>query len=117
MSGASERPRVELTGLRCAGRHGAYAGERHATRTFLVDLSLQGDVDADAAERAAAAARHAVSSHSRALLERVADDVARSVLEAVRTVELVRVRVVKPDPPGLDAASEAVTLTLARART
>jgi dihydroneopterin aldolase len=107
----AEPSRMELTGLRCAGRHGAYPGERDVTRTFLVDLALAGEVGADGTERVVATTRHAVGSHSRALLERVADDVARAILSEFTGVDAVRVRLAKPDPPGLDASLEAVTLS------
>lgn len=107
---------MELTGLRCAGRHGAYPGERDVTRTLLVDVALTGDLGADGTERVVATTRRAVGSHSRALLERVADDVARAILAELAGVEAVRVRVAKPDPPGLDASLEAVTLSRDRRR-
>ena len=116
MKGAGERPRMELIGLRCAGRHGAYPGERDVTRTFVVDLAIAGDLDVDGTERVVATTRRAVGSHSRALLERVADDVAQAILGEFAGIDAVRVRVAKPDPPGLDASLEAVTLTQARRR-
>jgi dihydroneopterin aldolase len=55
-----------------------------------------------------------VAGPPRALLERVALDVARTLLRRFPSVEQARVRVTKPEPPGLDAADEAVELTLAR---
>lgn len=116
MRGPGDRPRIELTGLRCAGRHGAYPGERDVVRTFVVDLSLAGDIGADGAERVVAATRRAVGSHSRSLLEHVADDVARAILADFAAIDAVSVRVAKPDPPGLDASLEAVTLSRDRRR-
>lgn len=110
------RASVTITSLPCPGRHGAYPGERDAVRTFLVDLSLDGPLDADDVERVAATARQAVAARSHALLESVADDVAAAVLAGSAQVTAVRVRVAKPDPPGLAAESEAVTLTRARPR-
>lgn len=107
---------VVITSLPCPGRHGVYPGERDTVRTFRVDLSLEGTLHADDVERVAATARDAVAARSRALLESVADDVAAAVLASSARVTAVRVRVAKPDPPGLDAESEAVTLTRARPR-
>ena len=106
-------PRIAIAALPCPGRHGAYPGERDATRTFLVDLEFDG-AGAPAIETACDAARRAVAGGSYALLERVADAVARGVLDALPAIGEVRVRVAKPDPPGLGAALEAVTLTCRR---
>lgn len=105
---------IELHGVRCPGRHGAYAGERDTVRTFLVDITARGNVDERDVEALAACARDAVAAGSRALLERVASEVALAILARVDGVAEVRVRVVKPHPPGLDADGEAVTVTRAR---
>ncbi len=115
---------LELRGLRCAGRHGAYPGEQDMDRPFVVDLRVAVDVDAaaesddlaDALDMTSLAAevRGVVSKQPRALLERVAVDVARALLAAFPCIEEVRVRVAKPDPPGLDAVEEAVEISLPR---
>lgn len=106
--------RIELRGLRCPGRHGAYPGERDVVRTFLVDVEARGAVGERDVEAIAACARDAVAAGSRALLERVANEVARAIIARVDGVAEVAVRVVKPDPPGLGATSEAVSLRRAR---
>ncbi len=110
------REQMVIASLRCAGRHGVYPGERETVRTFLVELSLDGALGADDVERVAETARYAVAARSHALLESVADDVAAAVLAGSAHVTAVRVRVAKPDPPGLDAECEAVSLTRARPR-
>ncbi len=104
---------VVISGVPCEGRHGAYAGERDVVRTFLVDVTARGASGDDAA-RIEAIAKRAVAARSRNLLERVAADVAAAVLGGIPSATAVTVRVVKPDPPGLGAASEAVSLSLAR---
>jgi dihydroneopterin aldolase len=115
---------LSIRGLRCQGRHGAYPGEQDEARLFLVDLHVRTDIGpaarTDSLEQAldiaavAAAVRDVVAGPPRALLERVALEVARSLLRIFPSVEHVRVRLRKPEPPGLEAAEEAVSLTLAR---
>ncbi|HZP96791.1 MAG TPA: dihydroneopterin aldolase [Candidatus Limnocylindria bacterium] len=107
---------LDIAELRCTGRHGAYPGEQDAARTFLVDLSVAGEVGADEVATVAAIARRVVGGEPHALLERVAAEIGRAILAERATVDHVTVRVAKPDPPGIDAASEAVSLTLARPR-
>ncbi len=116
---------LEIEGLRCAGRHGAYPGERRRARRFLVDVALRTDL-ADAVRTddlaqttdlaaIAAVTREVVGGTPRTLLERLAADVARTLLDRFGARE-VRVRVTKPRPPGLGAASEAAEVSLARGR-
>ena len=107
---------VELKALACPGRHGAYEGERDQPRVFLVDVSLRSrqGVPSAVPDELAAVARDAVAATSRRLLERVAFDVADAVLTQWDQADGVWVRVTKADPPGLDAAAEAVAITLSR---
>lgn len=115
---------LEVRGLRCHGRHGAYEGEQDVARLFLVDVAVKLDIGAparsdqlgDALDFAAlaAAVRGEVGGQPRTLLERVAFDVAQTILRRFPPADAVRVRLAKPDPPGLDAAEEAVALELAR---
>jgi dihydroneopterin aldolase len=117
---------LEIRALRCEGRHGAYAGERERTTTFLVDIDVRADLSAAVARDAldatldlaalAATAREVVGGPSRTLLERVSADVARAILDRFRAAREVRIRVAKPEPLGLGAAAEAATITLIRAR-
>jgi len=106
--------RIGIAGLRCDGRHGAYVGERDVTRAFFVDIRAVGALIDDDVETIASVARSVVAERSHALLERVADSVADAILAAIDRVSSVEVRVAKPDPPGLDAASEAVALIRVR---
>lgn len=106
--------RVEIAGLRCPGRHGAYDGEQDQTTTFLIDIDARGDVREADGERFAAIACEVLAGPSRTLLERVTADVADAILAAEGRVDVVRVRVTKPDPPGLGAAAEAIALTRSR---
>ena len=127
MSTWAERPLIgtlEISGLRCPGRHGAYAGEQDQVRVFLVDLGVRTDVAAaarsdrleEALDVAALAqmAREVVAGPPHSLLEHLALDLARTLLQRFPSIEQARVHVSKPDPPGLDADREAVELTLSR---
>lgn len=115
---------LQLRGLRCPGRHGAYPSEQQVQRVFLVDLAVRADLLrasetdalADALDFAALAGaiREIVGGPPRALLEAVAADVARTILARFPPVGVVRVRLEKPNPPGLGAAAEGVELTLRR---
>jgi dihydroneopterin aldolase len=117
---------LEIRALRCDGRHGAYEGEHERTVTFLVDIDVRTDVGPAVANdrleatmdlaSLAATAREIVGGPSRMLLERVSADVARAILERFPGAREVRVRVAKPEPPGLGAAAEAATISLTRAR-
>ncbi len=91
---------------------------------YLVDVAASVDIaDAVARDELAAAldiaevsscVRDEVARRPRVLLERVAADVARAILERFERVVEVRVKVEKPEPNGLNAAAEAVELTIAR---
>ena len=115
---------LELNGLRCQGRHGAYAEEQASPRLFLVDLAVQTDVQraatsddlGDALDLAGLAdtVRDVVSGPPRKLLESLSVQTAREVLRRFPAAEQVRLRVRKPDPPGIDAAEEAVSVEVSR---
>lgn len=115
---------LEIHALRCDGRHGAYEGERDRVTRFLVDLAVRTDLSA-AIERdsldatidlaaIAETAREVVGGPSRTLLERVGSDVATAILARFPPALEVRVRIVKGEPAGLGASSEAVAITLTR---
>lgn len=118
--------RLQLKGMRCVGRHGSSPAVRDVESTFLVDLSVltdlgpaaQSDDLANAVDLAglASAVRDVVGGPSRVLLETVVVDVASILLERFPAVQEVTVRVSMPHPPGLDAAEEAIELTLDRAQ-
>src|SRR5437899_243156 len=125
MPAMSELPgRIIIRGLRCRGRQGPTPAEQQQAHDYLVDVSLSVDI-AEAVERddlagapdiseVAACVREEVDRRRRALVERIAADVARALLARFERVSEVTVKVAKPEPAGLDAAAEAVELTLAR---
>jgi dihydroneopterin aldolase len=116
--------RLMIRGLRCRGRHGSTPAARESESTFMVDLSVRTDLApaahsddlASALDLAALAAtvREAVGGRSCVLLETVVVRVAEAVLERFGEVEQVGVRVSVAEPPGLDAAEEAIEVTLTR---
>src|SRR5437667_2376400 len=116
--------RIEIRGLRCRGRQGVTPADQQQAHDYLVDVALSVDIaDAVAKDDLAAAldisqvaacVRQEVARRPRALVERITADVARALLARFERVSEVTVRVEKPEPAGLDAAAEAVELTLAR---
>jgi len=127
MPAAGDLPgRIVIRGLRCRGRQGTTPIEQQQAHDYLVDVSLAVDI-AEAVERdnlaaaldiseVAACVREEVARRPRVLVERITADVARALLARFERVSEVTVRVEKPEPAGLDAAAEAVELTLARGR-
>ena len=117
--------RLEIRGLRCTGRHGSTPAQRAIESTFLVDLSVRADLEpaarsddlSIAVDLAALAAtvREVVGGPSRVLLETVVITIARTLLGRFSALEEVSVRITVPEPAGLDAAEEAIEVTLARA--
>src|SRR5437870_8241863 len=116
--------RIEIRGLRCRGRQGITPADQQQAHDYLVDVALSVDIaDAVAKDELAAAldisevapcVRDEIARRPRVLLERMTADVASALLDRFERVTEVRVRVEKPEPAGLDAAAEAVELTLAR---
>jgi dihydroneopterin aldolase len=125
MPAAGELPgRIVIRGLRCRGRQGTTPTEQQQAHDYLIDVSLSVDI-AEAVEEddlaaaldiseVAACVREEVARQPRALLERITADVARTLLARFARVSEVTVKVAKPEPAGLDAAAEAVELTMAR---
>ncbi len=116
--------RIEIRGLRCRGRQGITPADQQQAHDYLVDVALSVDI-ADAVEsddlaaaldisEVAACVREEVARRPRVLVERIAADLARALLERFAEVSEVRVKVEKPEPAGLNAAAEAVELTVAR---
>lgn len=116
--------RIIIRGLRCRGRQGPTSADQEHPQDYLVDLELAVDV-ADAARQddlaaaldiatVASLVRDEVARRPRVLLERMTADVAQVLLEQFGQVTEVRVKVEKPEPRGLDAAAEAVELTISR---
>ena len=124
-SAVNEMPgRIIIRGLRCRGRQGTTPADQQQAHDYLVDVALSLDI-ADAAGRddlaaaldiaeVASCVRDEVARRPRALLERMTSDVARALLERFGRVSEVSVKVEKPEPDGLDAAAEAVELTISR---
>lgn len=127
MPARSELPgRILIRGLRCRGRQGPAPADQQQAHDYLVDVALSVDIAGAVARddlaaaldisEVAACVREEVARRPRVLLELVVADVARALLERFKRVTEVRVKVEKPEPEGLDAAAEAVELTLARPR-
>src|SRR2546423_11201933 len=125
MPAAGELPgRIIIRGLRCRGRQGTTPIEQQQAHDYLVDVTLSVDIAGAAAKDELAAAldisevascvRDEVARRPRVLLERMTSDVARALLVRFGKVTEARVKIEKPEPEGLDAAAEAVELTLAR---
>jgi dihydroneopterin aldolase len=125
MPEVSELPgRIIIRGLRCRGRQGTTPADQQQAHDYLVDVALSVDIaDAVAKDELAAAVdisevaacvREEVARRPRALVERIAADVARALLARFVPVAEVQVKVEKPEPAGLDAAAEAVELTITR---
>jgi dihydroneopterin aldolase len=121
----SELPgRIIIRGLRCRGRQGPTPADQEHAQDYLVDLELSVDIEDAATKDDLAAAldiaevasrvRDEIARRPRVLLERMTADVAQALLARFDQVTAVRVRVEKPEPRGLDAAAEAVELTIAR---
>ena len=115
---------VSIRGLRCVARQGTTAQERERESDYLVDVSVHADLQAavtsddlrQAIDIAAIAStvRKEMSRQPRALVERMAADVAAALLAQFPEVDQVRARVEKPDPAGLDAAAESVEIAITR---
>ena len=115
---------IEIKALRCRGRQGTTPDERARQQDYLVDVVVRTELaDAVRADDLATAldisllakvVRDAVAERPRVLVERITFDVARSVLARFPAVSEARVRVLKPEPVGLDAGAEAVELVLRR---
>jgi dihydroneopterin aldolase len=115
---------VSIRGLRCRARQGVTEEQRAQESDYVVDVWLRADLhdaveqdDLDAAIDISAMAttvREEMARRPRALVERMAGDVARAMLERFDAADEVRVRVEKQDPEGLDADAESVELRLAR---
>jgi dihydroneopterin aldolase len=115
---------IELKGLRAHGRHGVYPEERQQSRLFVVDLAVRAEIGQAAASDdlhdaldlagLADAVRGVIGGTSRALLETLAVQAAREVLSRFPAAEEVHLRLAKPEPPGIDAVEEAVSVDLTR---
>ncbi|MEP7082349.1 MAG: dihydroneopterin aldolase [Chloroflexota bacterium] len=120
--------RLSLVDMRFEGRHGAVEGEQESPQPFEVDVILHADLslaaDGDELEATvdyrtiAALARSVVEGPSVTLIETLAGDIARDVLDATdpKLVDAVEVSVRKPEA-SMDVELETVEATLLRRRT
>jgi dihydroneopterin aldolase len=116
--------RILIRGLRCRGRQGTTPAEQQQAHDYLVDVVVSVDIEKAVEKDDLAAAldisevascvREEIARRPRVLVERIAADVARALLAQFGQIEEVSVKVEKPEPAGLDAAAEAVELTIAR---
>jgi dihydroneopterin aldolase len=105
------------------GHHGDVAVTQ-PERLFIVDVTIHVDLAAvsrtdsyaDVVDLAdlAASIRWVVCGPPRLLLETVAVQTARLLLERYPTVHRVDLRLIRPEPPDLDAAAELVEVSLDR---
>jgi 7,8-dihydroneopterin aldolase/epimerase/oxygenase len=99
-----------------------YPEERASPRVFLVDVAVRTEIGtaaasddlADTLDLAGLAdtVRQVVGGPSRKLLETLALAAGSAVLQRFEQAVEVKVRVRKPDPPGIGAAEEAVSVEL-----
>ncbi len=99
---------ITLSGIRVFGHHGCSEEERSTGQTLEVDVQIRMDLRvpgrSDRLEDTADYAQvfriveHVVTGERRSLLESIATDIARRVLEATPAAEVL-VRVSKPSPP------------------
>lgn len=120
--------RLSLLDMRFEGRHGAVEGEQEDPQPFEVDVILHADLSlpADGDELAltvdyrmiAELARSVVEGSSVVLIETLAGDIARDVLDATdpALVDAVEVSVRKPQA-ALEVELETVEASLIRRRT
>src|SRR5438477_7166601 len=125
MPSASKLPgQIIIRGLRCRGRQGPTPADQQQAHDYLVDVTLSVDIASAVAKddlvaaldisEVASCVRDEVARRPRVLLERMTSDVAQALLARFVKVREARVKVEKPEPEGLDAAAEAVELTIAR---
>jgi 7,8-dihydroneopterin aldolase/epimerase/oxygenase len=118
--------RIHIAGLRCRGRQGPTPEAQQQAHDYLVDVTVSADISRAVAEddlavaldiaELASCVRDEVGRVPRVLLERMAADVARTVLARFERAGDVTVKITKPEPEGLGASAEAVELTIARGR-
>lgn len=115
---------VNIRGLACRARQGTTPERREQESDYLVDVGVRADLRAavETDDLAAAidiaalaqAVRTEMARQPRALVERMAGDVAASLLEQFPSAHEVRARVEKQHPDGLGADAESVEITLRR---
>ncbi len=117
---------IQLTGMVFFGHHGTLAPERELGQRFIVDIDLQCDLRpaARADDLTQALDYSAVYRSARAILtgppvrltETLAERIADAVLAEHAQVEVVRVRVTKPNVRLDDTVLSGSTIAIARRR-
>jgi dihydroneopterin aldolase len=113
--------KVFIEGLQLRGRHGVYSHERENEQEFLIDIVAELDTSAaamsdnitDTADytKFCATARETVEDNSFYLIERLADAIARRILEDVR---IARVEITIRKPAALAFGVPGVTVIRTR---
>ena len=116
---------IRLLGMRFYGRHGALAAERELGQRFIIDVELGLDLRAAGESDDLAGTvnyahvfeqvREVAEGPPYALLESVAEQIARRLLSAFETVTQTRVRVRKPGAP-IAGILEAAEVEIVRSR-
>ena len=116
---------IRLEGMLFFGRHGARAEERSMGQQFEVDVELEADLSvAKASDRLAdtvdygnvyEVVKEVLEGPSRNLLERLADEVATTLMERFN-VMAVRARVRKPRLPIRGGVMNGVSIEVCRRR-
>jgi|GEM_PF-791674 len=112
---------VSIRGIQCRARQGTTPEQRERESEYLVDVSVHADLRAAVESDDLAVAldiaaitetvRAEMARAPRALVERMAGDVAASLLARFPEADEVRARVEKQNPEGLGADAESVEIT------
>lgn len=116
--------RIDLTGITVSASHGVLEWEQDSKQIFVIDLSIYTDHSSAVASddiadtldygRLSFQVHQLVANSSFALIEKLADEIARSVLKDER-VERVVVTVHKPEAP-MPVSFSDVSVTVDRSR-
>ena len=121
----SSHDRITLTGLGAVGYHGVFEKERRSGQPFFVDLVLHMDLrpagSTDDLTRTvhygevAEMVREIIIGTRFQLIEALAEEIARSLLEAFPAVAVLEVTVHKPKAP-IDVTFSDVAVSIVRRR-
>lgn len=121
-AGADGRDRIEIHGIRAFGRHGVYAHERRDGQHFVIDVTLERELDTPARSDAlgdtidygtlAQQVVEAVAKTRFDLIEALAGHLADLALTDP-SVDAVTVRVAKPEAP-VTVEVDAIAVVLRR---
>lgn len=121
----SSHDRITLTGLGAVGYHGVFEKERRSGQPFFVDLVLHMDLRPAGATddltrtvhygEVAEMVREIIIGTRFQLIEALAEEIARSLLEAFPAVAVLEVTVHKPKAP-IDVTFSDVAVSIVRRR-